>query len=120
MGRARLFNARRHLEFQSTHPVWDGTLKIQKGGWIIKISIHPSRVGWDLQHMGYDRSLRISIHPSRVGWDDNFFDFIEGNTISIHPSRVGWDESTLLNLTLLINFNPPIPCGMGPEAVRAA
>ena len=34
--------------FQSTHPVWDGT----KGGVTITrdgyISIHPSRVGWDI------------------------------------------------------------------------
>ena len=33
------------------------------------ISIHPSRVGWDLIRDGKSVEDDISIHPSRVGWD---------------------------------------------------
>ncbi len=35
--------------------------------------------------------------------------------ISIHPSRVGWDADNKKNTPDIQNFNPPIPCGMGPE-----
>ena len=103
------------FEFQSTHPVWDGTLRrlypFQTG----HISIHPSRVGWDIcrrisatnhrtfqsTHPVWDGtagswwwSLRaqISIHPSRVGWDKGVNIMILSDYISIHPSRVGWDS----------------------------
>ena len=58
------------IEFQSTHPVWDGTLpglyRLPQGN----ISIHPSRVGWDIVDVLCGiRKRGISIHPSRVGWD---------------------------------------------------
>ena len=33
--------------FQSTHPVWDGTLPSDTTKTDTAISIHPSRVGWD-------------------------------------------------------------------------
>ncbi len=33
--------------FQSTHPVWDGTYSDDMKELAEKISIHPSRVGWD-------------------------------------------------------------------------
>ena len=36
--------------FQSTHPVWGGTKAGDLGGWVEKISIHPPRVGWDLEN----------------------------------------------------------------------
>ena len=36
--------------------------------------------------------------------------------ISIHPSRVGWDFRPLFVVVDVADFNPPIPCGMGPPA----
>ena len=61
------------------------------------ISIHPSRVGWDLSISGeLEASLKFqSTHPV---WDGT----------SCHP----WTTSQHLN------FNPPIPCGMGPSSSR--
>ena len=56
--------------FQSTHPVWGGTLRVAHHLDHLLISIHPPRVGWD--DAGEDRSgasAQISIHPPRVGWD---------------------------------------------------
>ena len=56
--------------FQSTHPVWDGTHLLFLLFLLQIISIHPSRVGWDSPDaLTQDISLHISIHPSRVGWD---------------------------------------------------
>ena len=34
--------------------------------------------------------------------------------ISIHPSRVGWDSWDQPGAAMRFDFNPPIPCGMGP------
>ena len=93
MGPNELFVTLTYAEFQSTHPVWDGTLSAYLSNKPQDISIHPSRVGWDGK---FDtqllKALSISIHPSRVGWDVALFDLSGrvGN-ISIHPSRVGWD-----------------------------
>ena len=39
------------LRFQSTHPVWGGTLLSTLGGFFMSISIHPPRVGWDLSSL---------------------------------------------------------------------
>ncbi len=82
----------RGAAFQSTHPVWDGTVLSATRRAINDISIHPSRVGWDQALVGQLGIMTISIHPSRVGWDArgrgeraHYF------RISIHPSRVGWD-----------------------------
>ena len=33
--------------------------------------------------------------------------------ISIHPSRVGWDQTGHKDRRSPLDFNPPIPCGMG-------
>ena len=104
-------------KFQSTHPVWDGTVGVWRFRTPTAISIHPSRVGWDrLRSPSPPRSVAISIHPSRVGWDDTDGGIVcwhgrfqsthpvwDGTKlddaamlaelISIHPSRVGWDYS---------------------------
>ena len=146
-------------EFQSTHPVWDGTFDSIVKVAVEEISIHPSRVGWDQQlgarqcgfadfnppipcgmglvvvelhdlifhfnppipcGMGLSRIKRpcsvrlISIHPSRVGWDD--VGFCHTTTSfrfqSTHPV---WDGTILIYPAAAdhLNFNPPIPCGMG-------
>ena len=39
------------------------------------ISIHPPRVGWDLEYCHKSHPSIISIHPPRVGWD--FADLVE-------------------------------------------
>ena len=58
------------------------------------ISIHPSRVGWDLITLcfGLEFSLFQSTHPV---WDGTRAEKGGGGdmAISIHPSRVGWDRS---------------------------
>ena len=48
MGRTAEGNVPVIQEFQSTHPVWDGTAYSIEGLSFQQISIHPSRVGWDL------------------------------------------------------------------------
>ena len=100
--------------FQSTHPVWDGTISQYEALDWASISIHPSRVGWGDRESYIILATGISIHPSRVGWDgggetswtlDDVFQSThpvwdgtrDGQRnygelgISIHPSRVGWD-----------------------------
>ena len=61
-------------------------------------------------------AIAISIHPSRVGWDWSY-----GNAVTIqhtfqstHPV---WDGTGVRRRRRpdLRNFNPPIPCGMGPR-----
>ena len=80
-----------------------------------RISIHPSRVGWDQSQRSFLRYRRTfqSTHPvwdgtSTKSCDDWYC------TISIHPSRVGWDRAQPFRLPSARDFNPPIPCGMGP------
>ena len=58
-----------NFAFQSTHPVWDGTATLAAVHALAVISIHPSRVGWDLAAIDSAAAATISIHPSRVGWD---------------------------------------------------
>ena len=68
MGGNELFITLPYTEFQPTHPVWGET--------------------------NYTDTSR------------------HGVTISIHPSRVGWDVVTPEAELEIVNFNPPIPCGM--------
>ena len=79
------------------------------------ISIHPSRVGWDPHFPGTINLIYIfqSTHPVWDGTD--LWDTIkELEKISIHPSRVGWDVPDSVKIKDdIVNFNPPIPCGMG-------
>ena len=82
--------------FQSTHPVWDGTSLVVHAWFDLVISIHPSRVGWDF-------GVRADAAPS---------DLFQ----STHPV---WD-GTLVAVEKAPNkrdFNPPIPCGMGLNAI---
>ena len=81
-------------EFQSTHPVWDGTRAPALAAHYFPISIHPSRVGWDNGNaeVAPDDKEFQSTHPV---WDgtDALAESFEWVKISIHPSRVGWDVS---------------------------
>ena len=53
-----------------------------------------------------------STHPV---WDGTTAALVlpDSRSISIHPSRVGWDLKSVCQARVNINFNPPIPCGMG-------
>ena len=126
-------------KFQSTHPVWDGTAESGRIIFCSGISIHPSRVGWDLCFFTPMLSAPLfqSTHPVWDGTEDCLDDAAaelfqsthpvwdgtsstsskrQERRISIHPSRVGWDFSSFQNVTRVSDFNPPIPCGMGRDA----
>ena len=103
------------FQFQSTHPVWDGTRALHRWIYFSSISIHPSRVGWDIVVIRRVVGVVISIHPSRVGWDYSNVSssFQKCEFQSTHPV---WDGTCAGKLWAGSekNFNPPIPCGMGP------
>ena len=86
------------ITFQSTHPVWGGTLEQILSVRPIRISIHPPRVGWD--------AIKI-VDPEAPG------------IISIHPPRVGWDLLVYGCPNCHGYFNPPTPCGVGPSGGTA-
>ena len=92
MGPSRIATLEFVDKFQSTHPVWDGTVVAARQPLYLDISIHPSRVGWDDALRGKLWVGSISIHPSRVGWDPALRGLGSRPQISIHPSRVGWDS----------------------------
>ena len=123
-------------QFQSTHPVWDGTapgLMLKAAGFI---SIHPSRVGWDINAHWISR-ITVAFQSTHPVWDGTFTVPLEKEwTVfqSTHPvwdgtcactsSRIGtifqsthpvWDGTArMMRITSVIAyFNPPIPCGMG-------
>ena len=79
--------------FQSTLPVWGGTRA----------------------HRGARVRGGISIHPPRVGRDAAELRRCTQNLISIHPPRVGRDVGLVFALRVKLDFNPPSPCGEGPN-----
>ena len=85
---------RRVKEFQSTHPVRGGTRIADKGVEVTSISIHPPRAGWD---------------------DNDIAKVIQALEISIHPPRAGWDAAAAFRGPWSAYFNPPTPCGVGPQ-----
>ena len=84
------------MPFQSTLPVWGGTVPAPGDLRARYISIHPPRVG---------RDLRPATH--RAGF----------NLISIHPPRVGRDQRCQNDDKKRADFNPPSPCGEGRYVV---
>ena len=81
------------MRFQSTLPVWGGTQRPSGRTQRRFISIHPPRVGRDLQTFSVSiLSTMISIHPPRVGRDFIIADYDHNYCISIHPPRVGRDR----------------------------
>ena len=77
--------------FQSTHPVWGGTISLSPVDGCELISIHPPRVGWDARCYTHTQSQRHFNPPT--------------------PCGVGHDGT--LYTTKAQNFNPPTPCGVG-------
>ena len=101
-------------KFQSTHPVWGGTVADDGSGKSDRISIHPPRVGWDPGQDGCGRVINYFNPPTPCGvgpagpddlsntWLFQSTHPVWGGTaapdcisaievISIHPPRVGWD-----------------------------
>ena len=100
--------------FQSTLPVWGGTV----GGRVLLRSIHgfnppsPCGEGHGKQHRKPE-SADVSIHPPRVGRDDSASTSGPYTIVSIHPPRVGRDLYIHRGSLALNSFNPPSPCGEG-------
>ena len=100
-------------EFQSTLPVWGGTLRPGDDLLAQVISIHPPRVGRDHVYSALYDLIYISIHPPRVGRDSPSASGLVYISISIHPPRVGRDVRHQHGLAWRPHFNPPSPCGEG-------
>ncbi len=101
-------------EFQSTHPVWDGTGSRCRRVVVDRHFNPPIPCGMgQTENKSLYRQDMISIHPSRVGWDYKIHLPVFVAQISIHPSRVGWDVGSVASMPGIAHFNPPIPCGMG-------
>ena len=80
--------------FQSTHPVWDATVRPQVPASCRAISIHASRMGCDLVPWVPSDCVRaISIHASRMGCDTTGLTVTYGYTEfqSTHPV---WDATS--------------------------
>ena len=61
------------------------------------------------------RCPRISIHPPRAGRDYMMCDGRLIIDISIHPPRAGRDMICARSFLWRNHFNPPAPCGAGPQ-----
>ena len=87
-----IFNAK-FFKFQSTHPVWDGTLHVDRDPHIRIISIHPSRVGWDIHLRTFAAAIDNFNPPIPCGMGlkliDNICDIFLFQ--STHPV---WDGTT--------------------------
>ena len=85
--------------------------------WKYYISIHPPRAGWDIIFIK-DFSAQVlfqSTHPVRGGTSREQ-PHRHSLRISIHPPRAGWDFCHKKPPKKSDYFNPPTPCGVGPDA----
>ena len=132
----------KRIGFQSTRPVRGGTGHRGDAQHRAQISIHPPRAGRDEQNcvkkvstpvFQSTRPVRggtldqlilvhqcaISIHPPRAGRDGR--SEYRGDIrvpISIHPPRAGRDVTVGGFALMMIDFNPPAPCGAGHDRRR--
>ena len=118
--------------FQSTHPLWRGTINhaalrgnthyfnpptpcgVGRGRGIMVCndwkfqSTHPLWGGTGIIYGMYE-DAKISIHPPLVGWDKQQLSDLGYQIISIHPPLVGWDAVLLINKDMLpISIHPPL------------
>ncbi len=111
MGRTRICLSSSYQRFQSTHPVWDGTITSNAHAQVHRISIHPSRVGWDQNHVDvfFDGLHFNPPIPCGMGPAEPLVSFCAFH-ISIHPSRVGWDcpSSSRANRVKLFQSTHPV------------
>ena len=143
MGPSNTFKCGLILIFQSTHPVWDGTTAFNLlGRWIYDFN-PPIPCGMGLgKRSAASYAQHISIHPSRVGWDvpgalsrcsPGYFNppipcgmgrpalavRRSCEPISIHPSRVGWDGSRIFSAYVKVIFQSTHPVWDGTSDQRA-
>ena len=99
--------------FQSTHPVWGGTITraIARLTSLFQ-STHPVWGGTSVSKLDNIADQFQSTHPVWGGTETHIrrTDKVD---ISIHPPRVGWDGSRFRRPQEHCNFNPPTPCGVG-------
>ena len=113
-------DGRNAMIFQSTRPVRGGTWPGRHGHVFPHISIHPPRAGRDKRSITKRSASRISIHPPRAGRDGSSFHTSRVTLISIHPPRAGRDNQAARIWPSCNHFNPPAPCGAGPQVVPSA
>ena len=104
------------IGFQSTHPVWDGTFLLRRQ---LLRCCHfnppiPCGMGQNQRQRG-SVGRNISIHPSRVGWDLSWTTLRSLSQYFNPPIPCGMGQEEADGVVLSDNFNPPIPCGMGPR-----
>ena len=130
-------------QFQSTLPVWGGTVyapDAYPAGWI---SIHPPRVGRDAgKPLRADKAIdfnppspcgegllhRITSRTTAAfqstlpvwGGTESLARSAGRTTISIHPPRVGRDPGPRRWRASGGYFNPPSPCGEGHQSVEVS
>ena len=101
--------------FQSTHPVWGGTLGALGNAIVCCISIHPPRVGWDSawQICCCSQSWKFqSTHP--VWGGTPLPESFRRQTCDFNPpTPCGVGLSPGRNCPGHFYFNPPTPCGVG-------
>ena len=74
----------------------------------------PCGVGLITNGYAYLSELFQSTHPV-WGGTGSFLSGRATSPISIHPPRVGWDSPDGVQTHSCSNFNPPTPCGVGPQ-----
>ena len=81
------------------------------------ISIHPPLAGRDAVAGESYRPCVISIHPPLAGRDYYAQRKSVNNGISIHPPLAGRDFDDMCYAKEVSDFNPPAPCGTGPNMI---
>ena len=108
-------------KFQSTLPVWGGTVVLYDCLLILKISIHPPRVGRDgsASRCAFRKS---SFHSTLPVWGGTTVSKAKraANNISIHPPRVGRDLSVSMLFATGGVFQSTLPVWGGTEYAAGA
>ena len=99
-------------EFQSTHPVWDATHA--KALTYISPLFQSTHPVWDATLKSSFPTIIVSFQSTHPVWDATDNDGILrcGLDISIHASRMGCDARLYVGQSQSTNFNPRIPYGM--------
>ena len=113
MGGNELFITLPYTEFQPTHPVWGETNYTDTSRHGVTISIHPSRVGWDLVCLLPASFLMHFNPPIPCGMGQMQMQPTAVSRYFNPPIPCGMGRSQNLSEPITKNFNPPIPCGMG-------
>ena len=81
-------------DFNPPTPHGVGRSRMKDFGYLVLISIHPPRMGWDGRcYSVYDLRIRFqSTHPAWGGTAGRI-GYIGFRWISIHPPRMGWDQN---------------------------